>query len=222
MTNEPNSPSGRYGARLGRASTAEALQERLIAQELATLDGSLRGVRDDGSLVRAAQLVVAARRRIVTGAGKSYPLAHLLSLDLATALSQVSVLDAASGRGVDQLSDVRDSDVLIAIGLRRYRRETIALAEVFAERGGTVVALTDAIDSPLAAPAAATVVVDTASASHVISATAVVSAGHLLTTLSAASAKGARRRLAQREEILARLDGEPGDRRPADPTRSPR
>lgn len=200
-----STPSQRYGARLGRPSTAEALQQRVVGRELATLEQGLADLEADGSVLRAAQQVVAARRRMVAGAGKSYALAHLLSTDLAVGLSQVQLLDAASGGGLDVLSDVRGSDVLVVVSLRRYRPETASLARIFAECGGTVVALTDAADAPVAAVADTVITVPTTSASHLDSATAVVSAAHLLTTLSTASAKGARRRLAQRETLSHQL-----------------
>nr|WP_231748020.1 SIS domain-containing protein [Auraticoccus cholistanensis] len=190
---------------MGRPTTAEALQQRVVERELATLQRGLGDLVADGSVLRAAQQVVAARRRVVAGAGKSYALAHLLSTDLGVGLSQVQLVDAASGRGLDVLTDVRTTDVLVAVSLRRYRPETASLARLFAERGGTVVALTDAADSPVAQVAATVITVPTTSASHVDSATAVVSVAHLLTTLSTASAKGARRRLAEREALSDQL-----------------
>lgn len=199
------SPSQRYGARLSRPSTAEALQRRVVAQEQQTLARGLTQLEADGSALRAAQQVVAARRRVVAGAGKSYALAHLLSTDLGVGLSQVQLVDAASGRGLDVLQDVRTTDVLVAVSLRRYRHETSSFAGMFAARGGTVVAITDAADSPVAGVAHTVLIVPTTSASHLDSATAVVSVAHLLTTLSTASAKGARRRLAERETLADQL-----------------
>lgn len=200
-----SSPGQRFGARLGRPTSAESLQHKVISAERDTLETGWQRLVDDASVINAAGLVVAARRRFVTAAGKSYALAHLLATDLSVGLSQVQLVDAASGHGVSMITDVRDSDVLIAIGLRRYRAETAALARAFADRGGTVVAISDAADSPLASAAKVLITVPTTSASHVDSVTAVVSASHLLTTLAAASAKGARRRIADRELINDQL-----------------
>ncbi|MDN5726624.1 MAG: SIS domain-containing protein [Propionibacteriales bacterium] len=198
-------PGQRFGERLGRPTSAESLQQKVHRAERDTLELGWQTMIDDGSAITAAGLVAAARRRFVTGAGKSYALAYLLVTDLSVGLAQVQLVDAASGQGVSALTDVRPTDVLVAISLRRYRPETAALAGAFAERGGRVVAITDAIDSPVGAAAEVLITVPTTSASHVDTVTAVVSACHLLTTLAAASAKGARRRIADRELITDQL-----------------
>ena len=48
------------------------------------------------------------------------------------------------------LTDVRDKDPLIAFSLRRYRRETTKLGELFHAAGGKLVLVTDSDDAPLA------------------------------------------------------------------------
>jgi DNA-binding MurR/RpiR family transcriptional regulator len=141
----------------------------------------------------------------VAGAGKSFAYASLLATDLSAGLSQVTLIDGAVVRAIDILSEVRTSDVLVAVSLRRYRRETVLAAEHFAAAGGTVVAITDDPGAPLAATAAETVVVSTDSASYADSPTAVAAVIHLLTTLTTASAKGARRRIAERDRLARAL-----------------
>ncbi|PSL04786.1 DNA-binding MurR/RpiR family transcriptional regulator [Haloactinopolyspora alba] len=201
-----SSPGDRFGARLQRQSSAAALQARVIEQETHNLAEAFRLVVDDGSVTRAAATVVAARRRFVAGTGKAFAYASLLAADLSAGMSNVTLVDGAVVRPLDVLSDVRDSDVLVAVSLRRYRRETVAVAEQFAAAGGTVVAVTDAADAPLATVAAQAIVVPTGSASYADSPTAVAAVVHLLATLTTASAKGARRRLAERDRISRALD----------------
>ena len=199
------SPGQRFGARLQRPSSATALQARVIEQETRNLAEAFRLVAGDGSVVGAAATIVAARRRFVAGTGKAFAYASLLAGDLSAGMSNVTLLDGTVVRPLDVLGDVRDTDVLVAVSLRRYRRETIAVAEQFAQAGGTVVAVTDADDAPLAAIAAQAIVVPTDSASFADSPTAVAAVVHLLATVTTASAKGARRRLAQRDRLSHEL-----------------
>lgn len=197
----PDSPDDRFAARLSVRTSAEALQRRLVAQEAEHLGSTLRGIADVGSLPRAAALIVAARRRYITGTAKSFGYATLLAGDLAVGLSHVTLIDNATVPALDVLSEVRSSDVMVAYSFRRYRRETVALAREFVAAGGTLVAITDDAAAPLTEPAAEAVVVDTHSASYADSPTAVVAVSHILATLAASSAKGARRRIAARDRL---------------------
>jgi DNA-binding MurR/RpiR family transcriptional regulator len=198
-------PDERFGARLQRRSTANALLQQVIVQETANLTATLERLQDDGSLERAARRIVAAKRRFVTGGSKSWSYASLLATDLSASMANVTLIDGTVVRAVDVLSDVRPGDVLVAFSLRRYARSTIAAAEEFATAGGTVVGITDDAASAVARVADVAVVVSTDSASYADSPTAVAAVVHILATLAAASAKGARRRLARRDVLTARL-----------------
>lgn len=200
-----SSPDERYGARL-RRSSASMLLDRLIEQEIATLAETTRRLRVDGSVERAAQEIVRARRRFLLGGSKSAAYAALLAADLGASLANVTLVDGVATRAVEVLSDVRSSDVLVAFSLRRYTKSTIAVARLFAAAGGVVVGITDDADSSLARLADVAVVVSTHSASYADSPTAVAATTHVLATLTAASAKGARRRLRQRDALTAELD----------------
>jgi DNA-binding MurR/RpiR family transcriptional regulator len=198
-------PDERYGARLQRRSTATALLQQVVAQETANLAATLERLQADGSLEQAARRIVAAKRRFVTGGSKSWSYASLLATDLSASMANVILIDGTVVRAVDVLSDVRPGDVLVAFSLRRYARSTIAIAEEFAAAGGTVVGITDDGQSAVAQVAEVSVVVGTDSASYADSPTAVAAVVHILATLAAASAKGARRRLARRDVLTARL-----------------
>lgn len=200
-----SSPDERFGARLQRRSTATALLQQVVAQETANLSATLERLQADGSLEQAARRIVAAKRRFVTGGSKSWSYASLLATDLSASMANVTLIDGTVVRAVDVLSDVRPGDVLVAFSLRRYARSTIAVAEEFAAAGGAVVGVTDDPVSAVARVADVAVVVSTDSASYADSPTAVAAVVHILATLSAASAKGARRRLARRDAITARL-----------------
>ena len=200
-----SSPDERYGARLQRRSTATALLQQVVAQETANLSATLERLQADGSLEQAARRIVAAKRRFVTGGSKSWSYASLLATDLSASMANVTLIDGTVVRAVDVLSDVRPGDVLVAFSLRRYARSTIAVAEEFSAAGGAVVGVTDDPGSAVARVADVAVVVSTDSASYADSPTAVAAVVHILATLSAASAKGARRRLARRDAITTRL-----------------
>jgi DNA-binding MurR/RpiR family transcriptional regulator len=200
-----SSPDERFGARLQRRSTATTLLQQVVAQETANLTATLERLRADGSLEQAARRIVAAKRRFVTGGSKSWSYASLLATDLSASMANVILIDGTVVRAVDVLSDVRPGDVLVAFSLRRYARSTIAVAEEFAAAGGAVVGVTDDAGSAVARAADVAIVVSTDSASYADSPTAVAAVVHILATLAAASAKGARRRLARRDVLTARL-----------------
>jgi DNA-binding MurR/RpiR family transcriptional regulator len=199
-----SSPSERYDARIARRSST-ILQQRVVEQERQTVAQALDGVLGDDSIAEAAARIVAGRRRFVIGSGKSYAYACLLAFDLSVGLSQVILIDGTVVRAVDLLTDVRTGDVLVAFSLRRYRRDTIEIAQAFVDAGGQLVAITDAPEAPLAAIADQAIVVGTESASHADSPTVVAAVVHVLSTLTTASAKGARRRIGERDRLNAAL-----------------
>ncbi|MEQ3549014.1 SIS domain-containing protein [Pseudonocardia nematodicida] len=198
------SPSQRFDARVQRRSGA-VLRKRLISQELESLASALRTFAEDGSIEEAAACVVKARRRFILGTGKSFAFARLLASDLGASLSQVVQIDGTLTPAIDILTEVRDTDVLVVFSFRRYRRETADIGRAFVRAGGSLVLITDSPDGPLADVAEVTVVVPTQSASYADSPTAVASATHLLAALTTASAKGARRRLQERDRVASEL-----------------
>lgn len=198
-----STPGQRYDARLGQRSLASILQQRVIDNEQRTLAAALEQVRADGSALALSGTVVAARRRFIAGSGKSFAYANLLSRDLSAGLSQVFLIDETVIRSIDILSETKSTDVLVAFSFRRYRRDTIDLARRFAQAGGTVVGITDDPASPINAIASDCIIVPTDSVSYADSPTAIAAVVHLVATLCTSSAKGAKRRLAERDRLSA-------------------
>lgn len=196
-----HSPEERYAARLQAKSSATALRARIVETELRNLRDTFEHLSEDDALVHASARIVAARRRYILGAGKSFAYATLFAWDLSAGLAQVLLIDEAAVRSIDVLSDVRPTDVLVVFSFRRYQRQSIVIAEQFAAAGGVVIAVTDSIDAPITRHAVESVTVPTASASYADSPTGVAAVIHLLSTLTTASAKGARRRFAEREKL---------------------
>ena len=195
----------RFNARLNERSLSSILQQRVMQKEQETLAMALNAVTADGSAISLASTVVAARRRFVAGSGKSSAYAALLARDLSAGLAQVLLIDDVVNRSIELLGEIKPTDVLVVFSFRRYRRDTLELCRHFSAAGGTVVAITDEIDSPVTEFASRSICVPTDSVSFADSPTAVAAIIHLVTTLCTASAKGARRRLAERDRLSNEL-----------------
>lgn len=217
-----NSPQDRYGERLRANLSAETIQARVMESETLALARTLDELAVNGEVPRAAALILGARRRYIGGEGKGFAYAQLLNADLSATLSNVFLIDGRGLSPLTVLTDVRSTDVLIVFSMRRYREETVKLGRLFHEAGGQLVVITDAEDAPLASLASALIRVHTESVSYADSPTAVAAVCHLLSALTTASAKGARRRLAVRDQYAAELSlylpesGQTSDRQPHD------
>ena len=201
---------------LSRPRASTLLKQRLLEAHRAELEAGLAWAASDPSLEAAAALVTGSRRRFVIGAATSFTYASLLAAKLSAALAKVTLVDGTIVRPLDLLSDVRDSDVMIAVSFSPYRRYTVEAAVPFVRAGGSLVVITDAPDAPLVAHATEAVVVDArvdrsdgAGRLHPESPLAppvvVAMVIDVLTALSSASAKGAQRRLADRERLAQEL-----------------
>ncbi|MBC9928360.1 MULTISPECIES: MurR/RpiR family transcriptional regulator [unclassified Leucobacter] len=199
------SPRDRFGERFRTNLSAEGIQARVIESEVRSLTQTLDELAATGEMPRAAALILGARRRYIGGEGKAAAYAQLLNADLSATLSNVFLIDGLGLTPITVLTDVRSSDVLVVFSMRRYREETIRLGRLFHEAGGQLVVITDSEDAPLAPYASVLIRVHTGSASYADSPTAVAAVCHLLSTLTTASAKGARRRLSMRDKYAAEL-----------------
>ncbi|GGN72023.1 hypothetical protein GCM10010112_39900 [Actinoplanes lobatus] len=210
MTSPRSTPSERFDRNVQRRS-AQVLKQRVLEQQRTEFEKALAWAAEQDAIERAAALIVSARRRYLIGHGKSLSYASMLAVDLSAGLSGVHLVDGASARPLDVLSDIRQGDLLIAVSMSRYRRETVDVASAYARRGGDLVLITDADDTPLSAHATAGIVIGAESASYANSPTSVVLALHLLATLTIASSKGAGRRLRDRDDLAAELGLYTGD-----------
>lgn len=200
------SPRDRFGNRVRKNLSAATMQERVIASDTRALADTFARVSESGAVEAASALVLRARRRFIAGEGKSAAYALLLATDLSATLSNIHLIEGRALTAMAALTDVRESDVLIVFTMRRYRRDVIRLGRSFHEAGGQLIYITDSADAPLADIADVTVVVDTGSASYADSPTPVAAVAHLLSTLISASAKGARRRLTERDRLAKELE----------------
>jgi DNA-binding MurR/RpiR family transcriptional regulator len=196
------SPRDRFGNRVRKNLSAATMQDRVIASDTRALADTFARLAERGSVQAAASLVLGARRRFIAGEGKSAAYALLLSTDLSATLSNIHLIEWRALTPIVALTDVRSTDVLIAFAMRRYSADVIRLGRLFHEAGGQLIIITDSDDAPLTDLAD---VVITGSASHADSPTPVAAVAHLLSTLTSASAKGARRRLTERDRLAREL-----------------
>ncbi|MDQ0644126.1 MurR/RpiR family transcriptional regulator [Microbacterium murale] len=200
-----DSPGARFGERFRTSQSAEALQANVIETETRSLARTFDELTRTGTVSHAATLILGARRRYITGRGKTVAYADLLAADLSATLSNVFLVDDRALSPLAVLTDVRASDLLVLFTMRRYREESIRFGERFRRAGGELILITDSDDAPLTEVASVVIKVHTHSASYADSPTAVAAVCHLLSTLTTASAKGARRRLSARDELAADL-----------------
>src|SRR4029077_19387893 len=73
--------------------------------------------------------------------------------------------DGAGGTGVDAMRTMGKEDVLIAVSIEPYTRQTLHAVEFAAERKVGIIALTDSCLSPIARLAATSIIVATGSPS---------------------------------------------------------
>lgn len=197
----PETPSERFDARLERPTSGEMLREQILSSERTNVLHALDSIGGDPAVLAAAVAIVGARRRTIVGVGRSYLHAQLFAHSLRASLRGVSVLGTDFEESVNVLSEVGTDDAVVAFSFRRYRAHTIRVAEMAQRAGATVVAITDAADSPITQFAETVIVVPTGSGSHLDSPIGITLVGHVLATLATARAKGARRRLGSREAL---------------------
>jgi DNA-binding MurR/RpiR family transcriptional regulator len=180
--------------------------ERTLRREQDNLAETLRSLQGSGALELAARSILRSRRRWVFGDLKSRGYAHLFASDLTVALNQVTLVDPTAGSATAALGDAHHLDSLTLFCFRRYSRLTVRVAEQFAARGATVIAITDSDSSPAAPYADHVLRVVTRSDTTAHSPTAVTAIGHALAALAAAGAKGAARRARQSQDLALAMD----------------
>ncbi len=166
------------------------------------------------TLVDAAQRLSAARRIYCLGLRSSHSPAWHLHYILSLAGKHSIMLDAVGGIGADALNSATDADVMVAVSVQPYTRQTIEIADFAGEAGVPLIAVTDSPVAPLAQLAACTVMVPTGSPSflHTMSPAFVVAevlgalvAGQAGDTASAALASVDRQSAALNTHLKTRM-----------------
>lgn len=122
---------------------------------IATLSQEL----DEMAFEQAVGILQEAQCIYIMGVRRMYPVAAYLGYTLSHTNKRVALIDGAGGMFREQIGALTASDALIAISVAPYGAETRHCAELAAERGAAIVAITDSSLSPIARIAAATLTV---------------------------------------------------------------
>jgi DNA-binding MurR/RpiR family transcriptional regulator len=125
----------------------------LVVRDIATLQGLLNTTTEE-SLSRAARVMKNANTIFIAGQLRSEPIAKFLRYVLSMLQCRVILLDPAGGLAPEMAKVMGKKDVLVAISFRHYAKEVVTIADVAAENGTPIVAITDSQLSPLAKNAA--------------------------------------------------------------------
>ncbi len=117
------------------------------------------------SLVDAARRIERSRRIYCLGLRSSHSAAWHLHYMLSIAGKQSVMLDAVGGIGVDALGSAAPNDVLVAVSVLPYTRQTVEITEYAHSCDVPVIAITDSVVAPPALHATVALIVPTESPS---------------------------------------------------------
>jgi len=137
--------------RIRRPAAGDVLGNTL-ATELSNVAATLEGV-ERSAFDRAVRALSARsnERIFILSGDASSGIAALFAAELSMLRTGVTHVEGSAVRVARQLSDVGPTDVVVAIDLARYDRALLDAAGTAADRGATLIALTDSALSPLAA-----------------------------------------------------------------------
>lgn len=158
---------------------------------------------DHADWERAVELLADAPAVHVIGLRKCFSVGYLTSYLLHMVRPRVRQIATTTGLLVDELRDMQEGEVLVAVSIRRYTSDTVRAIEHARRAGLHTIALTDEPSSPLARSADLSFYVDTGSVTVLRSLTAFTAVVQALAT-AVALRRGARSRdeLAVDEELL--------------------
>lgn len=105
---------------------------------------------DERKFAAITDLVVKSERIHIIGLRGSYPLAYYLCFYLKMIRGHVTQMGRAGHTLAEDLSVLKPGDLLIAIGVHPYTRDTVKACRMAGQQGANIVAVTDSISSPLA------------------------------------------------------------------------
>ncbi len=124
----------------------------LASSSLAIVEQVFDGL-DTAELKAVAETILAAPTTGVLGVGALGPVARHFCYVGAMALDGLRSLPTNDGHPVDDAARMGPGDVLVAMTFAPYRTEIVEATRLAADRGATVVAVTDSRTAPVARPA---------------------------------------------------------------------
>jgi DNA-binding MurR/RpiR family transcriptional regulator len=168
----PDSYRGRAEELLQRRDSEG--DEALIQDIFSSLTRHLQELATPSAIVRfraAAEIIARAERVFCLGLRSTFSVAYSFHYARALFGADSVLVDGPGGIATDTLRTIGGSDVLLAISVKPYTRQTLQAARYAAKRGARVVAVTDSEVSPLATLSKETIIVGTETPSffHTIS-----------------------------------------------------
>lgn len=159
-----------FAGRVGRQAQNQKLKgdEALANDMLQGIAGQIAALGQPAALkglVEAADRLCRARRVYCLGLRSSHPAAWHLHYTLSLAGKQAATLDTIAGIGADILTKATPEDVLVAVSVLPYTRQTVEITEFARACGVQIIAVTDSPVAPLAQLAATALIVPTDSPS---------------------------------------------------------
>lgn len=105
---------------------------------------------DEKRFTAIIKLMVNAERILIIGLRSSYPLAHYLGFYLKMIRDRVTLLGQAGHTLAEDLSVLKPGDLLIAISVNPYTKDTAKACRICKQQGVDIIAITDSLSSPLA------------------------------------------------------------------------
>lgn len=131
----------------GHDSKASIL-ERVIQDEWSNVM-LMADTFDEQQFATIIKLMGMAERILIVGLRGSYPLAHYLVFYLKMIRSRITLVGQAGHTLAEDLSVVRPGDLLMAISVKPYTKDTVDACRVCKQQGVDIVAITDSLSSPL-------------------------------------------------------------------------
>ncbi len=194
------------------AERATALQKRPgktqhLARELALADGrNLAALLEPAALqaVEAAAGLLGQARHIYVGGLRSlFPAAFYFNYACGMFKHNTTLLSGIAGTFADDLRHAGPEDALLVFSYEPYARDTVSAVRFAHGRGLRIVSVTDSAVSPIAAPAAALILVSNATPSLFPSVVPALAVAQTLVALLVAS--GGRANLREIEKSEAQL-----------------
>jgi DNA-binding MurR/RpiR family transcriptional regulator len=108
---------------------------------------------DRAALDRAVDLLARAETIYLVGLRRSFPITSYMSYAMGKLGVRNILIDAVAGMAAEQANFISTRDAALAISFTPYASETVTLTGNARARGAKIVAITDSVFSPIAAPA---------------------------------------------------------------------
>lgn len=135
-------------------ASAGSVMAHAMQEDLDNIEKTLHALSAE-ACDHAVSLILGARRIYTLGFGVSTYIASFAANGLLPFCQDIRFLAAEGGgeQAIRRMLTIGADDVMIAIAVPRYSRETVEIASMARKRGATVIAITDGPKSPLGAVA---------------------------------------------------------------------